>query len=57
MLFLVSTPMSLLGLIPGLLPLVILFQEPINLLMIGAGYLLVKQFPDQALLIWAALLF
>jgi len=57
MLFLVSTPMSLLGLIPGLLPLVILFQEPINLLMIGAGYLLVKQFPDQALLIWTALLF
>ncbi|HXY87651.1 MAG TPA: hypothetical protein VEG44_04370 [Candidatus Acidoferrales bacterium] len=57
MLFLISTPMSLLGLIPGVLPFVILFQEPINLSLIGLGYLLTTQFPSYATLIWAALVF
>jgi hypothetical protein len=57
MLLLENIPLSLLGLIPGLLPLVILIQEPINLLQIGLAYLLTQAFPDQATLIWIALLF
>jgi len=57
MLFLVNTPLSLLGLIPGLLPIIILFQEPLNLLAIGGAYLLTQQFPNQAMLIWTTLLF
>ena len=57
MLLLMSTPISLLGLIPGLLPLVILFQEPINLATIGVAYLLTQAFPSQSQLIWMAALF
>jgi hypothetical protein len=57
MLLLENIPLSLLGLIPGLLPLVILIQEPINLLQIGLAYLLTQAFPNQAMLIWIALLF
>lgn len=57
MLLLQNIPLSLLGLIPGVLPLIILFQEPINLLEIGGAYLLTLQYPAQATLIWMALLF
>jgi len=57
MLFLMSAPISLLGLIPGVLPLVILFQEPINLVTIGVAYLLTQAFPSQSLLIWMAAVF
>jgi len=57
MLLLQNIPLSLLGLIPGLLPFIILFQEPINLLEIGAAFLLTQQFPSQQMLIWTALLF
>lgn len=53
MLILESIPFSLLGLIPGLGPLL----GTINLLEIGVGYLLVQAFPDQAMLIWTTLLF
>ena len=57
MLLLENIPLSLLGLIPGLLPLVISIQLPTNLLQISLGYLLVQAFPDQVTLIWMALLF
>ena len=57
MLFLMSAPMSLLGLIPGVLPLIILFQEPINLATIGGAFLLTQAFPSYATLIWMAALF
>jgi hypothetical protein len=57
MLVLENIPLSLLGLIPGLLPLVFSIQLPINLLQISLGYLLAQAFPDQVMLIWTALLF
>lgn len=57
MLVLENIPLALLGLIPGLFPLIVAIQEPINLLQIGAGYLLSLAFPTQFTLIWLALLF
>jgi hypothetical protein len=57
MLLLENIPLSLLGLIPGLLPLVFAIQLPINLLQISVGYLLTQAYPDQAMLIWTMLLF
>ncbi|HXY87087.1 MAG TPA: hypothetical protein VEG44_01465 [Candidatus Acidoferrales bacterium] len=57
MLVLENIPFSLLGLIPGLLPLVMPIQGPINLMQVSLGYLLVQAFPDKAMLIWMALLF
>jgi hypothetical protein len=49
--------MSFVGLIPGALPLVILFQEPINLATIGVAFVLTQLFPSQSTLIWMATLF
>jgi hypothetical protein len=57
MLVLENIPLSLLGLIPGLLPLVFSIQLPINLLQISLGYLLAQAFPDQVMPIWTAVLF
>jgi len=57
MLVLENIPLSLLGLIPGLLPLVFSIQLPMNLLQISLGYLLTEAFPDKVTLIWTALLF
>ena len=57
MLVLENIPLSLLGLIPGLLPLIIPIQLPLNLMQISLGYLLAQALPDQAMLIWMALLF
>ena len=56
MLVLENIPISLLGLIPGAQPFVILFL-PINLMQISLGYLLTQAFPNQAMLIWTGILF
>jgi len=57
MLLLMSVPMSFLGLIPGVLPLVILFQEPINLATIGVAFVLSQAFPNLSTPIWMAAIF
>ena len=52
-----SVPMSFVGLLPGALPLVILFQEPINLATIGVTFLLTQAFPNLAMPIWMVAVF
>ncbi len=57
MLLLLNIPLSLLGLIPGLLLFIVPIFEPLNIALIGGAYLLTQLFPDQTQLIWMALLF
>ncbi len=57
MLLLFNIPLSLLNIIPGLIFLTVPLFEPLNLLAIGIAYILTQQFPEQAMLIWMALLF
>jgi hypothetical protein len=57
MLLLLNVPLSLLNLIPGLILFTVPLFEPLNLLLIAGAYFLTQQFPDQAQLIWMALLF